>query len=106
MSASSDVADFVLLTIDWEYFVQMAMKIDKSRTDPRGGTIKMEFKVMSRMQQCPHVCRVSRDGCGQHDGRQFLVMELLGVNLAQMRSASPGGRFSGEVVKFIGEAGC
>lgn len=78
----------------------MAMKIDKLRPDPRGGTVKMEYKVMSRLQQCPYVCRVSRDG--QHDGRHFMIMELLGVNLAQSRSASPAGRFSGEVVKIVG----
>jgi hypothetical protein len=80
----------------------MAMKLDKLRTDPRGGTIKTEYKVMYRLQSCPHVCRVSRDGYGQHDGRHFMIMELLGVNLAQMRSASPSGRFPGEVVKIIG----
>jgi hypothetical protein len=78
------------------------MKIDKARIDPRGGTIKMEYKVMTRLQQCPQVCRVLRDSCGTHEGRWYMIMELLGANLVQMRNSSPQNRFQGEIAKIIG----
>ncbi len=60
-------------------------------------------QTLKRLQACPHVCRlVGEGGQGVHEGRAFLVMELLGANLAQLRSAAPGSRFDTALVQSIG----
>ena len=49
------------------------------------------------------MCRlVGEGGTGVHDGRAYLVMELLGASLAQLRAAAPGHRFELALVQSIG----
>lgn len=51
---------------------------------------------------CPQVCRLVPEGEGTYGGRSYMIMELLGVNLAQFRHSSPHGRILPELVKKIG----
>ena len=49
------------------------------------------------------MCRlVGEGGTGVHEGRAYLVMELLGASLAQLRAAAPGHRFELALVQSIG----
>jgi hypothetical protein len=49
------------------------------------------------------VVRLAGEGDqGAHEGRTYLVMELLGANLAQLRASAPGARFEPALVQGIG----
>lgn len=60
-------------------------------------------QTLRRLEACGHVCRlVGEGGTGVHEGRAYLVMELLGASLAQLRAAAPGHRFEPALVQSIG----
>ncbi len=60
-------------------------------------------QTLRRLQACPHVVRLAGEGDqGAHEGRTYLVMELLGANLAQLRASAPGARFEPALVQGIG----
>jgi serine/threonine protein kinase len=60
-------------------------------------------QTLRRLQACPHVVRLAGEGDqGAHEGRTYLVMELLGANLAQLRVSAPGARFEPALVQGIG----
>lgn len=109
--------------------VQQALKIEK--IDKRGGKIgllKAEHRVrcplfccqgsvagsrqlrsckppaqtLKRLQDSPHVCRLVDGGFGTHEGRSYFVMELLGLNLAQLQRSVPDSRWGLRSVCTIG----
>ena len=64
-------------------------------------------QTLRRLEKCPYVCRlVGEGGTGVHEGRAYLVMELLGASLAQLRAAAPGHRFEPALVQSIGVPAC
>ncbi|KAK9906526.1 hypothetical protein WJX75_003368 [Coccomyxa subellipsoidea] len=82
---------------------KFAVKIDKQdkRKDVRSGTVKAEVKVLRQLQSCPPVCRLVPEGEGTHEGRSYMIMELLGVNLAQFQHSRPQGRIQPDALKSI-----
>lgn len=66
---------------------QYAFKIERS---PEVKTIRQEFKVLKRLQQCPQICKTR--GSGVHAGRFYMVLDLLGQNLVEMRRSTYSGR--------------
>lgn len=70
------------------------------RPDAGGGRAA---QTLRRLEKCPYVCRlVGEGGTGVHEGRAYLVMELLGASLAQLRGAAPGHRFEPALAQSIG----
>lgn len=52
----------------------------------------MEVAVLKKLQGKDHVCRFI--GCGRNDRFNYVVMQLQGKNLAELRRAQPRGAFS------------
>ena len=52
----------------------------------------MEVAVLKKLQGREHVCRFI--GCGRNDRFNYVVMQLQGKNLAELRRAQPRGAFS------------
>jgi tau tubulin kinase len=78
--------------------VQLALKLER-RSHVR--TVKQEGQVLQHLSQsCPQVCKVHDSG--SYHGRHFIVMDLLGPNLAEARRGEPGGRAQLATAKVVG----
>ncbi|KAG8231953.1 hypothetical protein J437_LFUL008873 [Ladona fulva] len=69
---------------------QVALKVESARQPKQ--VLKMEVAVLKRLQGKEHVCRFI--GCGRNDRFNYVVMQLQGRNLAELRRAQPRGTFS------------
>ena len=61
-------------------------------TAAKQAVLKMEVAVLKKLQMCPYACKYVH--CGHFDDHNYLVMELLGENLSELRRKMRGGRFS------------
>eukprot|EP00961_Rhodomonas_salina_P004149 56980-Rhodomonas_salina.3 len=68
----------------------VAVKLE--RWDNKKAVLKMEVAVLKKLQHCQFACRYVH--CGHFEDHNYLVMELLGENLSELRRRRPGGRFS------------
>eukprot|EP00292_Cryptomonas_paramecium_P008477 CAMPEP_0113708036 /NCGR_PEP_ID=MMETSP0038_2-20120614/28745_1 /TAXON_ID=2898 /ORGANISM="Cryptomonas paramecium" /LENGTH=275 /DNA_ID=CAMNT_0000633671 /DNA_START=175 /DNA_END=998 /DNA_ORIENTATION=- /assembly_acc=CAM_ASM_000170 len=68
----------------------VAVKLE--RWDNKKAVLKMEVAVLKKLQHCQYACRYVH--CGHYEDHNYLVMELLGENLSELRRRCPGGRFS------------
>ena len=71
---------------DW----QVALKLESAKQPKQ--VLKMEVAVLKKLQGREHVCRFI--GCGRNDRFNYVVMQLQGKNLAELRRAQPRGAFS------------
>ncbi|EFN88725.1 Tau-tubulin kinase 1 [Harpegnathos saltator] len=69
---------------------QVALKVESARQPKQ--VLKMEVAVLKKLQGKDHVCRFI--GCGRNDRFNYVVMQLQGKNLAELRRAQPRGAFS------------
>ncbi|CAD1475881.1 unnamed protein product, partial [Heterotrigona itama] len=69
---------------------QVALKVESARQSKQ--VLKMEVAVLKKLQGREHVCRFI--GCGRNDRFNYVVMQLQGKNLAELRRAQPRGAFS------------
>ncbi|XP_046741888.1 uncharacterized protein LOC124408761 isoform X3 [Diprion similis] len=69
---------------------QVALKVESARQPKQ--VLKMEVAVLKKLQGREHVCRFI--GCGRNDRFNYVVMQLQGRNLAELRRAQPKGAFS------------
>ncbi|XP_029051018.2 tau-tubulin kinase homolog Asator isoform X4 [Osmia bicornis bicornis] len=69
---------------------QIALKVESARQPKQ--VLKMEVAVLKKLQGQEHVCRFI--GCGRNDRFNYVVMQLQGKNLAELRRAQPRGSFS------------
>uniref|UniRef100_T1GBV2 Protein kinase domain-containing protein n=1 Tax=Megaselia scalaris TaxID=36166 RepID=T1GBV2_MEGSC len=69
---------------------QVALKVESARQPKQ--VLKMEVAVLKKLQGKEHVCRFI--GCGRNDRFNYVVMQLQGKNLAELRRAQPRGTFS------------
>mmetsp|Transcript_33862 Transcript_33862/g.79284 ORF Transcript_33862/g.79284 Transcript_33862/m.79284 type:complete len:475 (-) Transcript_33862:22-1446(-) len=82
--------------VDLEKHESIALKVEK--WDNKKAVLKLEVVVLKKMQNLPDgspnpfVCRYIH--CGHYEDYNYLVMELLGENLSDLRRKRPGGRFS------------
>ncbi|XP_051952254.1 tau-tubulin kinase 2b [Xyrauchen texanus] len=70
--------------------VNVALKVESSQQPKQ--VLKMEVAVLKRLQGKDHVCRFV--GCGRNDRFNYVVMELQGRNLADLRRTMAHGTFS------------
>ncbi|XP_078050960.1 tau-tubulin kinase asator isoform X3 [Augochlora pura] len=68
----------------------VALKVESARQPKQ--VLKMEVAVLKKLQGREHVCRFI--GCGRNDRFNYVVMQLQGKNLAELRRAQPRGAFS------------
>ncbi|KAK5638120.1 hypothetical protein RI129_012415 [Pyrocoelia pectoralis] len=69
---------------------QVALKVESARQPKQ--VLKMEVAVLKKLQGKDHVCRFI--GCGRNDRFNYVVMQLQGRNLAELRRAQPRSAFS------------
>ncbi|XP_047513657.1 tau-tubulin kinase homolog Asator isoform X2 [Pieris napi] len=69
---------------------QVALKVESARQAKQ--VLKMEVAVLKKLQGKEHVCRFI--GCGRNARFNYVVMQLQGRNLAELRRAQPRGAFS------------
>lgn len=69
---------------------EVALKVESARQPKQ--VLKMEVAVLKKLQGKDHVCRFI--GCGRNDRFNYVVMQLQGKNLAELRRAQPRGAFS------------
>ncbi|XP_025834848.1 tau-tubulin kinase homolog Asator isoform X3 [Agrilus planipennis] len=69
---------------------QVALKVESARQPKQ--VLKMEVAVLKKLQGKEHVCRFI--GCGRNDRFNYVVMQLQGKNLAELRRAQPRSAFS------------
>ncbi|XP_024086074.1 tau-tubulin kinase homolog Asator isoform X14 [Cimex lectularius] len=69
---------------------RVALKVESARQPKQ--VLKMEVAVLKKLQDREHVCRFI--GCGRNDRFNYVVMQLQGKNLAELRRAQPRGAFS------------
>lgn len=70
--------------------VNVALKVESAQQPKQ--VLKMEVAVLKRLQGKDHVCRFV--GCGRNDRFNYVVMELQGRNLADLRRNMSHGTFS------------
>ncbi|KAK2826524.1 hypothetical protein Q5P01_020738 [Channa striata] len=88
---------------DWGWWVRGDLRgvrpADAGQRGSKGGigqqpkqVLKMEVAVLKKLQGKDHVCRFV--GCGRNDRFNYVVMELQGRNLADLRRSMTRGTFS------------
>ncbi|KAM9356165.1 LOW QUALITY PROTEIN: tau-tubulin kinase 2-like [Pholidichthys leucotaenia] len=70
--------------------VSVALKVESAQQPKQ--VLKMEVAVLKKLQGKDHVCRFV--GCGRNDRFNYVVMELQGRNLADLRRSMARGTFS------------
>ncbi len=68
----------------------VALKVESARQPKQ--VLKMEVAVLKKLQGREHICRFI--GCGRNDRFNYVVMQLQGKNLAELRRAQPRASFS------------
>ncbi|XP_026088778.1 tau-tubulin kinase 2-like [Carassius auratus] len=76
--------------LDQVNHVSVALKVESAQQPKQ--VLKMEVAVLKRLQGKDHVCRFV--GCGRNDRFNYVVMELQGKNLADLRRNMSCGTFS------------
>ncbi|XP_052131767.1 tau-tubulin kinase homolog Asator, partial [Frankliniella occidentalis] len=69
---------------------QVALKVESSRQPKQ--VLKMEVAVLKKLQGKEHICRFI--GCGRNERFNYVVMQLQGKNLAELRRAQERAAFS------------
>ncbi|XP_037398027.1 tau-tubulin kinase 2 isoform X2 [Pygocentrus nattereri] len=70
--------------------VSVALKVESAQQPKQ--VLKMEVAVLKKLQGKDHVCRFV--GCGRNDRFNYVVMELQGRNLADLRRSMNRGTFT------------
>lgn len=73
---------------------QVAIKVEQ--VDEKKQALRAEVAILRKLQGCPFVCQFI--SCGRQDDINFLVMELLGENLSDLRKRQPRCVFSLQTV--------
>jgi len=68
--------------------------------DEKKQALRAEVAIMRKLQGCPYVCQFI--SCGRQNNINFLVMDLLGGNLSDLRKKQPHGAFSMTTVCRLG----
>ncbi|KAI1895201.1 hypothetical protein AGOR_G00103870 [Albula goreensis] len=77
-------------SVDMLTRVSVALKVESAQQPKQ--VLKMEVAVLKKLQGKDHVCRFV--GCGRNDRFNYVVMELQGRNLADLRRSMNRGIFS------------
>jgi tau tubulin kinase len=84
--------------VDLRTSAPVAIKLESARETKQ--VLNMEVAVLKKLQGRNHVCKFY--GCGRNDRFNYVVMELLGRNLAEMRRSQAKGVFSASTTFRLG----
>jgi len=76
----------------------VAIKVEPANDKKQA--LRAEVAIMRKLQGCPYVCQFI--SCGRQNNINFLVMELLGDNLSDLRKKQARGAFSMATVCRLG----
>ncbi|XP_048841157.1 LOW QUALITY PROTEIN: tau-tubulin kinase 2-like [Brienomyrus brachyistius] len=76
--------------VDLLLHMSVALKVESAKQPKQ--VLKMEVAVLKKLQGKDHVCRFV--GCGRNDRFSYVVMELQGRNLADLRRSMARGTFT------------
>jgi len=76
----------------------VAIKVEPANDKKQA--LRAEVAIMRKLQGCPYVCQFI--SCGRQNNINFLVMELLGDNLSDLRKKTTRGAFSMATVCRLG----
>uniref|UniRef100_A0A3B3QKP4 Tau tubulin kinase 2b n=1 Tax=Paramormyrops kingsleyae TaxID=1676925 RepID=A0A3B3QKP4_9TELE len=76
--------------VDLLLHMNVALKVESAKQPKQ--VLKMEVAVLKKLQGKDHVCRFV--GCGRNDRFSYVVMELQGRNLADLRRSMARGTFT------------
>ncbi|XP_047677620.1 tau-tubulin kinase 2 isoform X3 [Tachysurus fulvidraco] len=77
----------------------VALKVESAQQPKQ--VLKMEVAVLKKLQGKDHVCRFV--GCGRNDRFNYVVMELQGCNLADLRRSTNRGMFTVSTMLRLGQ---
>ncbi|XP_069773449.1 tau-tubulin kinase 2-like isoform X2 [Narcine bancroftii] len=77
----------------------VALKVESAQQPKQ--VLKMEVAVLKKLQGKDHVCRFI--GCGRNDQFNYVVMQLQGRNLADLRRSQSRGTFSISTILRLGK---
>ncbi|CAM4646957.1 unnamed protein product [Leuciscus chuanchicus] len=77
----------------------VALKVESAQQPKQ--VLKMEVAVLKKLQGKNHVCKFI--GCGRNDKFNYVVMQLQGRNLADLRRSMPRGTFSMSTTLRLGK---
>ncbi|XP_062845362.1 tau-tubulin kinase 1 [Trichomycterus rosablanca] len=77
----------------------VALKVESAQQPKQ--VLKMEVAVLKKLQGKNHVCKFI--GCGRNDKFNYVVMQLQGRNLADMRRSQPKGTFTMSTTLRLGK---
>ncbi|KAL0237981.1 hypothetical protein GEMRC1_012455 [Eukaryota sp. GEM-RC1] len=78
---------------------RVAIKLEKNSSSSKG-VLKLEVAILKKLQGCPFIAKYYT--CGRSDDFNYVVMELLGDNLSDLRRRQANGYFSLATVAQIG----
>eukprot|EP00002_Diphylleia_rotans_P038516 TRINITY_DN8787_c0_g1_i2.p1 TRINITY_DN8787_c0_g1~~TRINITY_DN8787_c0_g1_i2.p1 ORF type:complete len:435 (-),score=92.40 TRINITY_DN8787_c0_g1_i2:122-1426(-) len=77
---------------------QVAVKLESCTGQKQ--VLKLEVSILKKLQDCSYVCRFYN--CGRTTEYNYLVMELLGENISELRRRQPANRFSVSTAMRLG----
>ncbi|XP_034083249.1 tau-tubulin kinase 1 [Gymnodraco acuticeps] len=77
----------------------VALKVESAQQPKQ--VLKMEVAVLKKLQGKNHVCKFI--GCGRNDKFNYVVMQLQGRNLADLRRSQPRGTFTMSTTLRLGK---
>ncbi|XP_026077292.1 tau-tubulin kinase 1-like [Carassius auratus] len=77
----------------------VALKVESAQQPKQ--VLKMEVAVLKKLQGKNHVCKFI--GCGRNDKFNYVVMQLQGRNLAELRRSQPRGTFTMSTTLRLGK---
>uniref|UniRef100_A0A672TC57 Tau-tubulin kinase 1-like n=1 Tax=Sinocyclocheilus grahami TaxID=75366 RepID=A0A672TC57_SINGR len=77
----------------------VALKVESAQQPKQ--VLKMEVAVLKKLQGKNHVCKFI--GCGRNDKFNYVVMQLQGRNLADLRRSQPRGTFTMNTTLRLGK---
>ncbi|XP_007890507.2 tau-tubulin kinase 1 [Callorhinchus milii] len=77
----------------------VALKVESAQQPKQ--VLKMEVAVLKKLQGKDHVCRFI--GCGRNEKFNYVVMQLQGRNLADLRRSQPRGTFTMSTTLRLGQ---
>ncbi|KAJ5079857.1 tau tubulin kinase 2b [Anaeramoeba ignava] len=88
----------IFVARDLELQENVAIKMEKC--DQKRETIKLEALVLKKLQGSPYAPKYI--SCGRYEDFNFLVMELLGQNISQLKRSLPDSKMSLQCVLKLG----
>ncbi len=79
------------------------MMIERCNADIDSGTVETNRNIMAKLGNFPGISQLVYHGYGKFEGRQYVLMKSLGIDLTRMRRMEPDERMNVQCASKIGE---